>query len=368
MMSTTTASVPTTRASGTRPSAWNRDILQLARLLRTYLATMAAPQRSVWWGAGYSELMLHALPALPALNAPEQTVVADSDARLTRRACNWAGANAQERHLLALGDLRLDRAGLEAQLKRHAAHDAAGYLALQDSLAQHSQRTPCQADGSADLLVADFVLNRIPVDEWQPALAEAMRVLQREGRFFCALLVSDEALPQASSVRAAPSGRPLQLPHEKVVLQALQDAGFHGLVQHWPDNRHPAALDRIGDAEVRMLLVQASKGKQGPCLELGQAVVYRGPWRQVSDDDGHVYPRGERVAVCAKTYDLLMRKPYSGAFMGLRRAHEPELQDAALFDCNTPALRDPRVTKGLQPFAGAAPAGAGACAPDSGCC
>ncbi len=355
----------TPTATDIRPTAWTRDIAQLAAQLRSRLATLAPPQASVWWGAGFSDLMLQ---ALPALTSPQRTVVADSDGRHTRRARSWAGDSAQEHRLLSLSDLRRDATGLDAHLRRHTARDIDGYLALQESLTQHFASQPCQRDGSADLLVADFVLNRLPPAAWPLALAEAFRVLQREGRFFCAVLVSDEALTQASLVRAAPAGRPLHLPDERTALQALQDAGFHGLVMHWPDAASPAALDRIGEADVRMLLLEVFKGKQGPCLELGQAVVYRGPWRQVSDDDGHVYPRGERVAVCAKTYALLMRDPYRGAFIGLRSVNEPALKDAVLFDCNTPALRDPRVTKGLQPFAGAAPAGTGTCSPESGCC
>lgn len=62
-----------------------------------------------------------------------------------------------------------------------------------------------------------------------------------------------------------------------------------------------------------------------------------------------------------------MRAPYQDAFIGLRSINEPLLQDAAAFDCNTPALRDPKVTKGLLPFPGAKVT-SDACGPGTGCC
>ena len=101
-------------------------------------------------------------------------------------------------------------------------------------------------------------------------------------------------------------------------------------------------------------------------LGVGQAVMYRGPWLEVQDDDGHVYRRGERVAVCAKTFDLMMRAPYQGAFMGLRSVNEPPLARAVTFDCNTSTLRDPKVTKGLAPFDGGQ--AETSCSAENGCC
>ena len=40
-------------------------------------------------------------------------------------------------------------------------------------------------------------------------------------------------------------------------------------------------------------------------------LIYRGPFREVVDDDGHVLRRGVRTAVCEKTFGLraLIRHP-----------------------------------------------------------
>lgn len=353
-------------ATSARASAWDLDLGLLAARLRDQLVPIeAAASTTVWWGAGFSDLMLHARPTLPAQHHNE---VVGVDVRQSRRAMAWAGAAAETHRLLNLFDLRRDAAAMQAQLQRFIVRDLDGYLALDESLSRHFDSAPCLADGCVDTLVADFVMNRLTQTEAALAMAEAFRVLRRNGRFFCAMLVGDAALAQPSEVRSAPGGRRLRVPDERSAVQTMEDAGFHGIVLHWTGSDNPTAVDRIDDSDVRMAVLEAYKGKQGPCFELGQAVVYRGPWRQVSDDDGHVYPRGERVAVCAKTYALLMREPYGDAFIGLRSINEPELKDAVLFDCHTPAVRDPRITKGLMPFAGAVSAGPGACCPEGGGC
>ena len=43
-------------------------------------------------------------------------------------------------------------------------------------------------------------------------------------------------------------------------------------------------------------------------------MIYKGPWRQVQDDDGHVFMRGERSAVCEKTFKLMQKEPYAYMF------------------------------------------------------
>ncbi|MGQ0814995.1 MAG: hypothetical protein ACT4O1_11080 [Gemmatimonadota bacterium] len=73
-------------------------------------------------------------------------------------------------------------------------------------------------------------------------------------------------------------------------------------------------MDAIALSGASVRLVQreepAVTGAQGPCLERNQAVIYRGPWKQVCDDDGHVLERGRRMAVCDKTFRLYQQAPY----------------------------------------------------------
>ncbi len=52
-------------------------------------------------------------------------------------------------------------------------------------------------------------------------------------------------------------------------------------------------------------------------LDIGQAVIYKGPYSQVEDDEGHVFPRGERIAVCERTFRFLTEGPHQSDFIGI---------------------------------------------------
>ena len=75
-------------------------------------------------------------------------------------------------------------------------------------------------------------------------------------------------------------------------------------------------------------------------------MIYRGPWRQVEDDDGHVFRRGERIAVCAKTFALLGAEPYADQVIGVEPRAAIPREQRELFDCDRSARRHPRETKG----------------------
>ena len=84
---------------------------------------------------------------------------------------------------------------------------------------------------------------------------------------------------------------------ESELLEAFEEASFYGieLVDYQTD---PWAV--IEGLEFRSVTVRAFKGKEGACRDRKQAVIYRGPWKSVVDDDGHVLRRGVRTAVCEK--------------------------------------------------------------------
>jgi len=100
--------------------------------------------------------------------------------------------------------------------------------------------------------------------------------------------------------------------------------------------------------EFRSVTVEAFKGKQGPCWERNQAVIYTGPFREVLDDDGHRMERGRRYAVCDKTYQLYQKAPYRDSFAFLDPRVPVPLEEAAPFDCASGAERHPRQTKGVD--------------------
>lgn len=346
------------------PTAWSDSLLALSAALIAEIPpnTDSGHAQTVWWGSPQPALLGHCARSLPGTLR-----VAEADPRRLRRALAAAGPASQALRLVDPFDLRLDDRGIEAALGAHATRNLDAYLALRERISQQAQQAPAVGDASAQVLVLDLLLNQRAPQDLAPVLQEAFRVLPRHGLLACVVVLANEAVAGAHTVRCAQDDLRLFLPSEQQLLNAIEQAGFHGLQLHLAANEGPVVIDQVEGADLRLALVTATKGKQGPCFELGQAVIYRGPWRQVSDDDGHLYPRGARVAVCAKTYDLLMRAPYVGQFIGLRSVQEPPLSEARLFDCNTPALRPPAVTKGLAEFDGAIAPGS-QCAPGSGCC
>ena len=115
------------------------------------------------------------------------------------------------------------------------------------------------------------------------------------------------------------------------------------------------------------MTVLAYKGKQGPCLERSQPLVYRGPFCRVEDDDGHRFPRGERIAVCDKTFQLLSREPYAEMFLPIEPREEVPLDAAGPFDCRRSTRRSPRETKG-QEYRETLAEGGACCFPGGSCC
>jgi arsenite methyltransferase len=221
------------------------------------------------------------------------------------------------------------------------------------------------ADASIDVVVSNCVLNLVGERERQQLFAELFRVTKVGGRVAISDIVSDEDVPEHQRRDPALwSGCISGAFREDRFLQAFADAGFHGIRLAKRDERPWRVVEGI---EYRSVTVVAYKGKQGPCREGNQAVLYPGPWSEVRDDDGHLFRRGERTAVCAKTYRLLTSEPYADQVIGLPPYHEIPAAEQAPFACVGHSLRHPHETKnGVLPE-GYRTAGS-ACAPGSGCC
>ena len=270
-----------------------------------------------------------------------------------------------------LSDFATDPGFVNEFLAERPVADLDAYLELQSRLEQQRTERPLLADDSFDVIILDAVINRLPLAEGVKALSEAFRVLRRGGRLYVSALLADEAVTAA--LPKLPNGLAVQhAPLETGILALLDQAGFYGMSMIW---RAELPMNVVEGSELRTFVLEAHKGKQGVCLDQGHAVIYKGPWSQVSDDDDHVYVRGARTAVCAKTYDILMRAPYKGHFIGVPAYVTVPLDQAPLFDCNTPQLRDPQVTKGkLSVFDQPSPAASSCCpapadsASDGDCC
>lgn len=241
-------------------------------------------------------------------------------------------------------DLALDFDLLDQALAREPVASAEGLLRAA-SLADELRRTrPLVADDSVDVVVSNCVLNLVDGQEKPKLFREIYRVLKNGGRAVISDIVSDEPVPR--EMQQDPelwSGCISGALTETGFLEAFEQAGFHG-IRILERQREPwRTVDGI---EFRSVTVEAFKGKAGICLERRQAVVYKGPFREVVDDDNHRMRRGERYAVCDKTFRLYQREPYREFFDFIEPLEEVPLEGAQPFDCSRTALRHPRETKG----------------------
>jgi arsenite methyltransferase len=194
------------------------------------------------------------------------------------------------------------------------------------------------------VVVSNCVLNLVQQGAKKNLFAEIFRVLKNGGRAVISDIVCDEAVP--AEMQNDPrlwSGCISGAYREDLFLRAFEEAGFHGirLVK-----RDAQPWQTVGGLEFRSVMVEAFKGKQGPCLERNQAVIYRGPFKEVVDDDNHRMERGTRYAVCDKTFNLYSKAPYREHFELIEPHTEVPRDQAKPYSCIANALRDPRETKG----------------------
>jgi ubiquinone/menaquinone biosynthesis C-methylase UbiE len=261
-------------------------------------------------------------------------------------------------------DLRTNLELVDEYLQQNPARSVADLARLEQF--QHGIRylQPLVADESIDVIISNCVLNLVRPENKEALFAEMYRVLKRGGRVAISDIVSDEPVPEhlmkdPELWSACVSGAFL----EAELLRAFEDAKFYGI--HLEDFQS-APYQTVDGIEFRAVTVTAHKGKEGPCIERNQAVIYRGPWKQVVDDDGHTLPRGARIAVCEKTFDLYSKAPYQDQFILVPPRQEVPLEKAGTFDCSRDHQRHPRETKGLE-YKVTRLSG-NVCGPDSNCC
>ncbi len=262
-------------------------------------------------------------------------------------------------------DLRLDLGAVDRYLREHAVRTVSDWQALEEYSDNLRKRQPMIPDGSIDVVVSNCVLNLVREQDKQHLVREIFRVLKTGGRAAISDIVSDEDVP--NHLKNHPdlwSGCISGAFREDALMKAFEEAGFYGM--HIA-KRDAAPWQTIEGIEFRSVTVVAYKGKEGPCLERNQAVMYRGPWKAVVDDDGHTLFRGERMAVCDKTYRIYTQPegPYADEIVGIEPLEPMPLDQARAFDCRKNARRHPRETKGLDYSATETRDGAG-CGPN--CC
>lgn len=262
-------------------------------------------------------------------------------------------------------DLKTNLELIDLYLKDHAVRSTDGLFEFEAFCEEQTKVHPLIEDGSIDVIVSNCVLNLVKAEEKGLLFREMYRVLKKGGRVAISDIVSDEDVPlELQKDSELWSGCVSGAFREDLFPEAFAAAGFYG-IRVESIGREPFRV--VNGIEFRSMTVTAYKGKEGPCLERNQAVIYKGPWKEVLDDDNHVLKRGVRTAVCDKTYQIYSKDPYQKNIILVPPRKDIPFAKARVFDCHRSQIRDPRETKGSNYRRTTESAGA-ACGTGDSCC
>lgn len=243
-------------------------------------------------------------------------------------------------------DLKLDLKLVDEYLKDNPINSAEDFANYESFVNKSKSENPLVADDSIDVILSNCVLNLVKPEFKEQMFEEMFRVLKRGGRVAISDIVADEDVPQhLQDDQTLWSGCISGAFREDKFIEAFDNAGFYGMEIVKRDEKPWQTVEGI---EFRSVTIVAYKGKQGECFERNQAVIYKGPWKKVLDDDGHMLERGQRMAVCDKTFKIYGKEPYASQIELIEPIEEIALEDATEFDCKRTARRHPRETKGLN--------------------
>lgn len=262
-------------------------------------------------------------------------------------------------------DLALDHDRFAEYLTANPANDTESWIQAQQFADKLRADEPMIASDSIDVVLSNCVLNLVDPIAREQLFAELHRVLKRGGRAVVSDIVCDEEVPQ--HLKNDPelwSGCISGAFVEDEFLAEFERAGFYGVEIVVRQEKPWATIEGI---EFRSITVRAFKGKDGPCMDHHQAVVYRGPWKSVTDDDGHILRRGVRTAVCEKTFNIYSSQPYADQIIPIEPNTSVAPEDAVQYDCRRNAIRHPRETKGVD-FDKTQLPQENCCSPEGDCC
>jgi SAM-dependent methyltransferase len=212
-------------------------------------------------------------------------------------------------------DLRLDLELLAEELAREPVGDQWGWLRVRSIEEQLRSERPLIPDESVDCVLSNCVLNLVRSIDRRQLFAEIFRVLKTNGRAAVSDIVADRDVPEHLQRESHLwSGCLSGAYREDAFLRAFEEAGFHGIEIA---ARQPEPWQVVEGIEFRSLTVVAYKGERGRSSDQGQSLIYRGPFRKVEDDEGHVFMRGERTAIGDTTFRRLQGEPYQGEFVAI---------------------------------------------------
>jgi catechol 2,3-dioxygenase-like lactoylglutathione lyase family enzyme len=164
-------------------------------------------------------------------------------------------------------------------------------------------------DGEVDEIRLRGTLNLpLAVDQRRALIAEVLRVLTPGGRVFIHVLTGER--PVENPDLPGPAGAVRVVPFESDPVTLLEDAGLTGVRMLKFDSKPCFVRGGVGMRELQL------EGFAPPRTTGSEVeVMYKGPFREVRDDQGQMYPRGRRVCVSTATADRLRAGDLAAQFV-----------------------------------------------------
>jgi catechol 2,3-dioxygenase-like lactoylglutathione lyase family enzyme len=163
-------------------------------------------------------------------------------------------------------------------------------------------------DSEADEVRLRGTLNLpLTADQQRAVVTEAVRVLKPGGRLFVHVLAGES--PVENPDLPGPAGAVRSVPFESDPVTLLEDAGLTGVRMLKFDSKPCFVRGGVGMREL-----QLEGFAPAATTSSDVEVMYKGPFREVRDDHGQVYPRGQRVVVPATVADRLRSGDLAGQF------------------------------------------------------
>ena len=165
-------------------------------------------------------------------------------------------------------------------------------------------------DSCVDLVTSNCVINLSP-DKLR-VFAEVWRILKDHGRLVFSDIVSEEEVPLHQRKDPRLWGECISgALTEEELLAYLERTGFYGVQVLQKSFWKEVEGYRFYSVTVRGYKFEKKEG----CVFIGQTAIYQGPFKGISDEEGHWFPRNTPVVVCTDTATKLSRAPYTGIFL-----------------------------------------------------
>ncbi len=247
----------------------------------------------------------------------------------------------------SIQDLALDYDKFSEYLTENKIDSPAEWLRAEAAAENLRQSDPLVMDNSIDVVVSNCVLNLVQKEDRHKLFSELFRVLKPGGRAVISDITSDEYIPEylqndSNLWSGCISGAFV----ESEFLEAFEEAGFYGIEIL---ERQEEAWATVEGIEFRSVTVRAYKAAE-PEIELdkNQAVLYKGPFETVMDEEGMIFYRGERMAVSDKMFKRYSQAPYAEHLTLIQPYMVLSDEEAEVFDPEENSIRPPQESKGFD--------------------